>query len=168
MLQRAVKIAGVLGNMRWQVVRFENPVLAYSDHPVVVWPTGHASSEPFEQQHFAPLSAVEIRVPIAPNRAVVMNWLDLADRDDIVLDSDVAAELNAFTISQADLEWMNPPGHEPPVADGRFRPVPRFFASDYGDHAVMRSTRRAHAAAWVAKNQKRNWVNDLKLLDFGA
>jgi hypothetical protein len=86
MLQRAIKIAGVLGNMRWHVLRLNDPVVAYSDHPVVVWPTGIASSTPFEQQHFGPLSAFEVRVPLSPHRALLMNWLDLPDRDDVLVE----------------------------------------------------------------------------------
>ena len=47
-----------------------------------------------------------------------MNWVDLPDAE-CELETDAAAELNAFTVSQADAEWMHAPGSEPPVATGR-------------------------------------------------
>jgi hypothetical protein len=165
MLQQIGKIAGVLGNMRWHVLRFDDPVIAYSDHPVVVWPGDLPSATPFERQHVGPLDAIEVRVPVAPQRAILMNWLDQPDPDEIVLRSDVAAELNAFTISQADVEWMHTPGHEPPVAGGTFRPLSRLVETAYDADTVMRSQRRAHAADWLEKNKNRRWINDLKLID---
>lgn len=51
-----------------------------------------------------------------------MNWLDLPDRDDVLME-DAAAELNAFTIRQAESEWMHTPRHSPPVAGGTLRPL---------------------------------------------
>src|SRR6188472_456129 len=78
MLSYAVKVASVLGLMCWQILRFDAPVLAYSDHPVVLWPLNVPFSEPFERQGPGPLEALEIRVPIAPDAAIVMNWLDLS------------------------------------------------------------------------------------------
>jgi hypothetical protein len=165
MLQKSMKIAGVIGNMRWHVLRFKDPVLAYSDHPVVLWPAGMVPATPFDRQHLGPLSAVEVRVPIAPDRAILMNWLDLPDAEETLLDQNAAAELNAFTISQADVEWMHTPGHEPPVAEGTFTPLSRVFAPAYGEDTIARSVRRAHAADWLKNNEHRNWVNDLKLLD---
>jgi hypothetical protein len=156
MMQRAIKIAGIIGNMRWCVLQFNDPVVAYSDHPVVVWPTGLASSPPFEQQQFGPLSAFEVRVPLSPHRALLMNWLDLPDREGVLVDADAAAELNAFTIGQAE------------SAGGTLRPLTRFVAPEYNDDFVKRSKRRAHAETWLEKNKKRNWVNDLELIDLGS
>ena len=64
MLQKAPKIAGVLGLMRWEYVSFDEPVLAYSDHPIVVWPSNARSpTKPFRGQQHGPLGAFEIRAP---------------------------------------------------------------------------------------------------------
>jgi hypothetical protein len=38
MLSLARKIAGVVGSMHWALVEFHSPLVATSDHPVVVWP----------------------------------------------------------------------------------------------------------------------------------
>lgn len=165
MLQKAIKIAGVIGNMRWHVLRFDEPVLAYSDHPVVLWPARLVPTAPFGRQHLGPLTAVEVRVPIAPDRAILMNWLDLPDAGERSLGRKAAAELNAFTISQADTEWMHMPGHESPVAHGTFTPLSRVFDAAYGQDAMAKSDRRAHAEDWLKMNEHRKWVNDLKLLD---
>ena len=164
MLRSSGKIAGVIGNMRWHVVRFAEPVVAYSDHPVVVWPLEVEFSEPFERQHLGPLGALEIRVPIAPDGAIVMNWADLPDAE-YTLDTDAAAELNAFTVGQADVEWMHAPNSEPPVATGTFEPLSRLLEPRYGVRSAMASRRRAHAAGWIEKNTHRKWINNLKLLD---
>ena len=34
------------------------------------------------------------------------------------------------------------------------------FAATYGEDAIAKSVRRAHAADWLKKNAHRNWVND--------
>lgn len=164
MLRTAGKIAGVLGNMRWHVVRFAGPVVAYSDHPVVIWPLEVESSAPFERQHLGPLGAFEVRAPIAPDRAIIMSWVDLPDAD-AALGADAAAEVNAFTVSQADQEWMHAPGSEPPVAAGTFEPLSRLLEPRYTAQMAMASRRRAYAAAWIEKNKNREWINNLKLLD---
>ncbi len=80
-LTRTAKMAALARHMRWQVLRFDAPVLAYSDHPVVVWPMNLARSGPFSRQHLAPLDAVEIRVPIAPTAAILMTWVDRSDAE---------------------------------------------------------------------------------------
>ena len=103
MLTTSFKIASIVGSMRWHLLRFDAPLLAYSDHPVVVWPAGIASSAPFQRQHLGPLDAVEIRVPIAPDLALLMTWADMPDAARAIkAEPRFAGELNAFTIAQAD------------------------------------------------------------------
>lgn len=166
MLQKTGKIAGILGNMRWHVLNFGEPSLAYSDHPVVVVPSGKPMSEPADRQDLGPLSAVEIRVPISPSRAILMNWIARADPEgEIWLGRDAAAELNAFTIAQAEEEWMHMPNHEPPIAQGPFEPVSRFIQAGYDEGAMSTSVRHEFAIEWIEKNQGRNWINDLQLAD---
>ncbi|HEY8816117.1 MAG TPA: DUF4238 domain-containing protein [Candidatus Dormibacteraeota bacterium] len=146
MLAYARKIASVLGLMRWQLLHFDAPVLAYSDHPVVLWPLNAPSSQPFRRQGLGPSGTLEIRVPIAPNAAILMNWLDLSDEVGVQMPTSVAAELNAFTISQAETEWMHQPGSEPEVGNGVFEPLSRLIDPSYGKQTVLRSTRHALAA----------------------
>ncbi len=62
MLTMSVKLATLLAHMRWQILRFEGSRLAYSDHPVVLWPMDVTESVPFDRQGLGPLTALEIRV----------------------------------------------------------------------------------------------------------
>jgi hypothetical protein len=77
-------------------------------------------SGPFERQGLGPLSAFEVRLPIAPDVAILMNWVDRSDRLGDRLDNAAAAEINAFTVTQADRQWMHQPGGEPEIFSGWF------------------------------------------------
>jgi hypothetical protein len=164
MLTYAIKIASVLGLMRWQILRFPPSALAYSDHPVVLWPLKIPVSRPFQRQQLGPLETLEIRVPIGPDTAILMNWLDLSDEVNIHAPAIAAAELNAFTISQAESEWMHTSGAEPPVATGTFRPLTRLIDPSYSEQTVRRSARHARAAQFVEKARDRRFVNDVEVL----
>jgi len=127
MLTRSRKLASLLGLMRWNTLRFDRPALAYSDHPVVMWPMDAARMQPLAGQQFGPVSALEVRVPLAPTVALLMDWVDRTDQDAISLDLTTAAELNAFTVAQADHEWMHRPGAEPELATGPLEPLSRLI-----------------------------------------
>jgi hypothetical protein len=122
MLRYSVKVASILGLMRWQILRFPGPELAYSDHPVVLWPSKLSSSRPFQRQGLGPVETLEIRVPIAPDAAILMNWIDLDDEVGVQMSPPAAGELNAFTVAQAERDWMHQIGQEPEVLKGIFRP----------------------------------------------
>lgn len=165
MLQLAIKQAGILGNMRWQILRFYEPLLAYSDHPVVLWPESMKRTQPLKLQHLGPLSAIEVRVPISPDKAILMDWVDLPDGGVDSCSAQSAAEINAITVAQADTEWMHKPGTRPPIASGELTPLSPKIEPRYSVDAARKSARRAHAAAWFTRGQGRRWVNDLELLD---
>jgi hypothetical protein len=97
-----MKVATILTQMRWHVLCFKRPVLVYSDQPVVLWPMNVGSSRPFRSPHLGPLTMLEVRVPISPRVAILMNWIDRSDVIGLKLDSRAAAELNAFTVAQAE------------------------------------------------------------------
>lgn len=164
MLTYAVKIASVLGLMRWQVLRFDGPVLAYSDHPVVLWPLNVPVSEPFSRQGLGPLETLEIRVPIAPDAAILMNWLDVSDEVGVQMAASAAAELNAFTVSQTETEWMHKVGSEPEIGKGVFRPLSRLIDPSYDRGSVLRSARHARAAQFLRKARGRRFVNEVEVL----
>lgn len=164
MLSFAAKVAGILSLMRWQVLRFDGPLLAYSDHPVVLWPMNVERTRPFRQQGLGPLTMLEIRVPIAPDAAILMNWIDRSDEIGISMKSRTAAEINAFTVAQADKEWMHRPGDEPEIANDIFAPLSRLVDPFYGRAAAERSARRAHATKFYERARKRKWVNELEVL----
>lgn len=164
MLTTSVKVATILSCMRWQIVRFDGPWLAYSDHPVVVWPLGVQRTAPFERQGLAPLSAFEVRVPLAPDVALIMSWVDLDDEIGRRLGPLAAGELNAFTISQADRQWMHQPDYEPDVPTGVFAPFSRLLESGYDLARVLRSSRRATAQSFVARVADRQFVHDVEVI----
>lgn len=169
MLRYAVKVAGILSLMRWHVLRFDAPVLAYSDHPVVLWPMNVDRTQPFPRQGLGPLTMLEIRVPIAPDAAILMNWIDRSDEVGIPMARHAAAELNAFTVAQADKEWMHQPGREPKIAEGIFAPLSRLVDPSYDRDAAERSVRRAHAEKFRKRAARRQWVNELDVVvDIGS
>jgi hypothetical protein len=164
MLSFASKVAGILSLMRWHILRFDGPLLAYSDHPVVLWPMNVDRTLPFDQPILGPLTMLEIRVPIAPDAAILMNWIDRGDDVGISMRRRVAAELNAFTVGQADREWMHQPGSEPEVGEGIFLPLSRRIDTSYDRAAAEGSTRRAHAHRFNERARKRKWVSELEVI----
>jgi hypothetical protein len=60
----------------------------------------------------------------------------------------VAAEFNAFTVSQADPEWMHRPGREPTIPWRKFSPLSRLIDESYDSDAALRTTRHARAEAF--------------------
>jgi Protein of unknown function (DUF4238)/SEC-C motif len=164
MLAYARKVASILGLMRWQILRFEGPLLAYSDHPVVLWPLLIPSSAPFPRQIQGPLETLEVRVALAPDVAILMNWLDRDDEVDVEMPPSAAAELNAFTVSQAEAEWMHKIGSEPPIGTGFFKPLSRLIDPSYGEQTVSQSARHALADRFVKEVRGRKFVNEVEVL----
>jgi hypothetical protein len=164
MLATAVKVANVLAHMRWNVLRFESSLLAYSDHPVVVWPETLDRTRPFPKQGFGPLSAFEIRLPLAPDVALLMNWVDRSDQVDVALRPRAAAELNAFTIAQADRQWMHQPRSPPDVPTGPFLPLSRLVDPDYDQSVMSSSARRGRAAEFLNRVRRRRFVDDIEII----
>jgi hypothetical protein len=119
MLTTSFKLALVIGSMRWHLLQFADPIVAYSDHPVVAWPMAAATATPFPKPELAPMAAIEIRAPLSSRLALLMTWVDKSDdQQPVAARRQHAAELNAFTISQAERQWMHQPGTVPP---GRHR-----------------------------------------------
>lgn len=164
MLTTGAKMATVLSHMRWQILRFDGPVLAYSDHPVVLWPMDVQRTAPFSRQGLGPLGALEIRVPIAPDAAILMTWVDQSDEADVPLGPLAAGELNAFTVGQAQRQWMHRLGSEPPVPGGPFPPVSRLVERSYDRRIALRSARRATAARFLDRVKDRQHVHDVEVI----
>jgi hypothetical protein len=164
MLTRSAKLGTVLGYMRWHTVRFDGPTLAYSDHPVVMWPMDVVGTPALGKQQFGPLSALEVRVPLAPDAALLMNWVDRSDQLDIPLQMPAATELNALTVAQADRQWMHRPGGEPEMADGTLKPLSRLVEPAYDRSAMLSSARRARAQQFIASVQDREFVKTVEVL----
>jgi hypothetical protein len=169
MLTRSLKLASVRGDMRWSVARFDQPALAYSDHPVTMWPMDLEATQAPGAQQFGPLSALEVRFPLAPDVALLLDWVDRSDRHEISFEISAASEFNAFTVAQADREWMHRPGAEPDVADGTLEPLSRIVEPAYDRSALLRSARRSRAQQFLASVQGRQFVDTVEVLtDFGT
>jgi hypothetical protein len=118
----------------------------------------------FRRQGLGPLTMLEIRIPIAPDAAILMNWIDRSDEVGIPMKRRAAGELNAFTVGQTDREWMHKAGEEPEVSDDVFLPLSRLVDFSYGRAAAERSLRRAHARNFQRRASKRKWVNELDVI----
>jgi hypothetical protein len=165
MLSYSMKVASILGHMRWHILRFDQPLLACSDQPVTLWPMGMAMTKAFQKPHQGPLGTLEIRAPLAPDVAVLMNWMpNPSDLGAVSLGPYAAGDLNAFTVGQADGEWMHKPGFEPGVPDDIFAPLSRLIDPDYDRAAALRSPRRARAKKAFERVRSRTWVHNVEVL----
>lgn len=165
MVTVSLKVSAVLGSMRWRLLHFQQPVVAYSDQPIVVWPSGVAAFDaPPGAPSFAPMAALEVRVPLTPHLILLMTWVD---EPDVFEPADTpavyAAESNALVIAQADKQWMHRPGSEPPVALGRIRPLSRAFETRYTAETAITSRRRATAERWLRKVQGRRFLDEIEV-----
>jgi hypothetical protein len=166
MLTTSFKMASILGSMRWQLLHLADAVLAYSDHPVVVWPWEFDRSIPFARPHIDAMSAVEVRIPISPNLAILMTWADLADTPNpIGADARFAGEINAFTTAQADKQWMHQPGAEPPIATGSCTPLSAALEPGYTIERARRSHRRRHVAQYLRRVRKKRFLSNIEIVD---
>jgi hypothetical protein len=134
MFTMAKTATSVLGSMRWTLVEFPTPVVATSDHPVVLWP-GVEPRPPQAVQvtDVGILECIEIRLPLSSSGAVLMTWSDMADEDHTRVRGkrDHAANLNAFTVANADRQWFHLPGPPAPRASGKLLPVSMQFIPNY-------------------------------------
>jgi hypothetical protein len=117
-----------------------------------------------DDQQFGPVSALEVRVPLAPDVGLIMDWVDRPDQHEISLSNSAAAEFNAFTVAQADREWMHRPGTEPNIATGALEPLSRLIERKYDREAMLRSARRARAEQFLANVRGREFVNVVEVL----
>ncbi len=163
MTQSASKLATVLGSMRWQLLRLDQPVLAYSDQPVVLWPadTVVMQSTP-ARPRFGPMTAQEVLVPLAPSVALLMTWEDLPDREaPRGIGEDVAGTINELVIGQADRQWMHAIDSKPARAAVPLRSVSFAVSST---PATTASTRLAHAQRFLERHRKRRWPPNVQVL----
>jgi len=138
MMLVANKLIHGFGAMRWHLIEFNEPLLAISDHPVVAWPldADYRQPEP-TPAGLGVLNFLEVRVPISPTLALLMTWQDLPDAPDPIAGSeDIAANINAFTISNSDRQWMHMPGEQVPIAKGYLDPISTKLVPGYGKDEV--------------------------------
>jgi hypothetical protein len=86
---------------------------------------------------------LEMRVPVSPHLAILMTWLDDEDRIEPARGvREFAANLNAFTVAQAERQWFHYPARVPPRATGRLLPLSPRLLSGNGPETVEASSRR--------------------------
>jgi hypothetical protein len=134
-----------LASMRWTLLRFKDPVIALSDQPVVIWPLARGRADASVAPAWDPAQALEVRVPVSPFLAIVMAWFDQGDGPTRDGRKGQAKALNAFTIAQADRQWMHLPGHPPALRQGRFKPLSPQVNRGYTPQLAQRSRRRTEA-----------------------
>jgi hypothetical protein len=122
MLSAALTTTSVFGSMHWTLVELERPLIATSDHPVVLWP-GSESRAPQAVQvtEAGIMRCSKVRLPLSPFRAVLMTWADQADEDDVRV-SGRAITLQTSTPSQSPPpigKWFHQTGRDHPTARGR-------------------------------------------------
>jgi hypothetical protein len=162
----ALKVAAVLGSMRWQLLRFDELLLAYSDQPVVVWPLDVDAFQTLPTEpRFGPLESLEVHAPLSPRLLLLMTWADTPDvPGPVQAPASYAAEANALTIAQADKQWMHRLGSEPPVATGVIRPLARAFETRYNAEAARVSRRRAATAKYLQRVRNKRFINDIEVV----
>jgi len=149
MMSTAVTASAVFASMHWTLVEFDSPLVATSDHPLVLWP-GVESRSPTatEITQIGVLECVDIRLPLSPTHAVLMTWSDHPDDEHARVrgSRDHGANLNAFTVASADRQWFHRPGTPPPRASGNLRPLSLELVPGYTPVAAAASGRRARVS----------------------
>lgn len=156
-LTRMMVISGsllaIFLGMTWHLVEFDQPCLAISDHPVVSWPKAGGPRMPRPNlEDLGALNFLEIRAPISPTLALLMTWSSPPDGQEIIAGTEeLAANINAFTIANADRQWMSMPGTEVPIAHGLLDPVSPDVVPDYGPTQAEASPVRKRVGESVQK-----------------
>jgi hypothetical protein len=116
------------------MIRFDEPLLAISDHPIVEVPLRAGRRLPEIPSGHGALNVLEVRVPVAPHLAVLMTWKDARDASGVLRGTQEQAEnINAFAIAQAERQWMWKPGTTPANGDGPFDPLSPALFPGYSD-----------------------------------
>jgi hypothetical protein len=152
MLSLGTKITAILASMHWTLLEFDRPWVVTSDHPVVMWPFYERARAPQPtSMNAGVLETLEVRVPISPQQAILMTCSDDPDDESPYVRGrrDHAANLNAFTIAQADPQWFHQPGASTPAACGRLLPLSTQLFHGYTAAAASSSRRRDRTSAIV-------------------
>jgi hypothetical protein len=149
MLSHGTTGAAVFASMHWTLIEVDRPLIATSDHPLVLW-TGAASRSPgvAEITQIGILECIEFRLPLSPTHAVLMTWSNMFDDEHTRVRGtrDHAANLNAFTVASAERQWFHRLGTSPPIATGHLLPLSLELVPGYTAHAAAVSQRRARAS----------------------
>jgi hypothetical protein len=155
MMLIANRLITAFGSMRWHLIEFEEPLLVISDHPVVAWPI----DSPYRRPGATPAGLgvrnfLEVRAPISPTLGLMMTWQEPPDYAQTIQGSEeIAANLNAFTIANADRQWMHKPGSPVPAANGYLDPVSKELINGYDAAEAKRSEVREQVTELLERKQ---------------
>jgi hypothetical protein len=151
MMELGPTLTSIVASMHWTLVEFRSPVLATSDHPVVLWPAGGSRVPEPTPLGVGALECLEYRLPLSPTRGVLMTWSDKPDDEEARVQGcrHHAANFNAFTVASADRQWFYRPGTSPPVGTGKLLPLSPELVSGYSLDAAARSRRREETSKHV-------------------
>lgn len=170
MLSLGPKVASVIGSMHWSLVEFRSPLLATSDHPIVLWPAHERSRHPQPSRLGGGLlHTLEAVVPLSPTLALLMTWLDRHDdAQPLPGHRDHAARMNAFVIAEAEQQWFHAPGRNPPRASGLLLPLSAELHDGYDRSSAAASVRRAEIERRIQLRIGSNDLNqDFELVSVG-
>jgi hypothetical protein len=78
-----------------------------------------------------------------------------------------AAEINAFTVTQADRQWMHQPGGEPPKEAGPMSPLAYQIDHAYNTQVATGSTRRRTAERYLQRTHNKRFLRKVEIPDTG-
>lgn len=144
MREMSLKVMAIFGSMKWTLLEFQEPSLVLADHPVVDWPIAADFRRPEPNRAgIGALNFLEVRVPIASTRAILMTWSDepgLTSRKPGT--NEIAANLNAFSIANSERQWVWQPESSPPVVSGYLEPISPRVILGYGKRVAEGSALR--------------------------
>ncbi len=112
MLTTGAKAGSAIGSMTWCLLSLDAPCLALADHPVTAWPIAQGGRFP---QRVDPgttglINFLEVRLPVAPDLALLMCWGDRPDPPTPLRGATHHAQnVNAFSMAEAERHWIHRP-----------------------------------------------------------
>jgi Protein of unknown function (DUF4238) len=164
MLSMYPKVATIFASMGWTLLKFPRPVLAVSDHPVVVWPL-EGARKPQPHPHGAGLlDILEVRVPLSSTLALLMTWRESDEPQPVPGKRQYAGNLNAFTLAEAEQQWFHRPGTSPPISTGRLVPLSPLVYPDYSVEAARDSLLRAEVTRRLQPRMGKNLEQEVEVI----
>jgi hypothetical protein len=124
------KISTILACMNWTLLRFDEPLLITSDHPVCPVPLIEEGQD--RAIHPIPgdgwMNTIEVRFPLTPHLALLATWHMSEPQPPISGRWEHAVNLNAAVRVQADRHWLYTPARMPALPPAVFSdPIASFL-----------------------------------------
>jgi Protein of unknown function (DUF4238) len=172
LLKQVPRLASLLMSMHWTLVKFDEPLIASGDQPVVCVPRIPSGQRlpitAMPRTGF--METVEIRFPVDPQRLLLMTWSPQPDLPEPVPGQfRHAADVNRSTREQADAHWFykperRPPLLAPPTLDMGCEPISYELVPGYSFTVARDSRRRSEADAIMKQLIADNVSNTLRFV----